>query len=272
MVNFVITIQAVKDVSKSPGLMARASRAVDRTAGIFSHAVFVLALAVSAAVVFLAGRARLEPVAAPPAWAARAEATDRLRVPGHSVAYWGNPDAPYGFVATKRKSKPIAVVVHFTRVKPVLRLVSYGHGRDFSRGGHAYGYHFYVGRGGGIAQGAPLSKRTNHIKSKRRPQRTRTGRHLWSGNSIGITLVGGCDWLLRPRWRRFYTCAQEFTTERQLRAGLALIRALQAQYGIDCGEVYGHGELQTDRASFEGATLTRLARTTCPTQVAGTKP
>ena len=75
---------------------------------------------------------------------------------------------------------------------------------------------------------------------------------------------------LRPSWRRLARCSDEYTTKRQLRAGLASIRALQARYDIDCGEVYGHGELQTDRAAFEGATLTRLARETCPTQVAET--
>ena len=156
-----------------------------------------------------------------------------------------------------------AVVVHHTSVRPVLDVVAYGHRRDFSRGGHVYGYHFYVGRGGGIVQGAPLGKRTNHIKSRARPQRRRTARHLWSANTIGISLVGGCDPLLAPNWRRWAACSREYLTEAQLKAGLALIRAIGDRFNIPCVEVYGHGDLQTDRARFEGATLTRLARAAC---------
>jgi hypothetical protein len=42
-----------------------------------------------------------------------------------------------------------------------------------------------------------------------------------------------------------------------------VIRALQARYGMRCTEVYGHGDLQTDRQSFEGYRLSRLARAAC---------
>ena len=226
---------------------------------------FVVAVLVFWAISFLNTRARLAPSPPPLAWAETASETDRLDVGGYDVVYWANPDAGYANVATKRKKKPVAVVVHYTSVKPVLRLVEYGQRKDFSRGGGSYGYHFYVGRGGGIAQGAPLSKRTNHIKSQRRPQRTKTARHLWSGNTIGVSLVGGCDWLLRPNWRQLTTCTGEYVTPEQLDAGLAVIRALQTRYEIPCEAVFGHGELQTDRAMFEGETLTKLARAGCAT-------
>ncbi|MEM8973369.1 MAG: peptidoglycan recognition family protein [Pseudomonadota bacterium] len=223
----------------------------------------IMAVLVFWAISFLNTRARLASIPPPLAWAEAAGEKDRLNVEGHDIAYWANPDAGYANVATKRKKKPVAIVVHYTTVKPVLRLVEYGQRKDFSRGGGSYGYHFYVGRGGGIAQGAPLSKRTNHIKSSRRPQRTKTARHVWSGNTIGVSMVGGCDWLLRPDWPRLTICTGEYVTLEQLDAGLAVIRALQERYGILCEAVFGHGELQTDRLAFEGETLTKLARAGC---------
>ncbi len=211
----------------------------------------------------LDGRARLAAILPPPEWAAHATPEDRLEVPGYEIAYWADPNARYSVTGSKRKNKPVAIVVHYTTVQPVLEVVDYGHRPDFSRGGHVYGYHFYLGRGGGIAQGAPLTMRTNHIKSSHHPQRRPTASHLWSGNTIGISLIGGCDPLLRPNWRRWGRCGGEYITPAQLRAGLALVHAIQKRFGIACDQVYGHGDLQTDRASYEGATLTRLSRATC---------
>lgn len=228
-----------------------------------SVGLLLLVATVPAAWHYLDGRAKLVLVSAPAGWLSAAGPDDRLVVAGHDIVYWANPDARYSIGATRRKQAPRAVVVHYTYVRPVLDVVAYGHRRDFSRGGHVYGYHFYIGRGGGIVQGAPLGKRTNHIKSRARPQRTSTARHLWSANTIGISLVGGCDPLLAPNWRRWAMCSGEYLTDKQLQAGLAVIRALQQRFNIACGEVYGHGDLQTDRASFEGATLTRLARAGC---------
>ena len=244
-------------------IFSRVDRFLRGASSVVSFSLLVLAVTASWAISFLNSRARLAPELAPVEWAEAAKDGDRLKVEDSEIAYWANPEAGYANVATKRKKKPVAVVVHYTSVKPVLRLVEYGHRKDFSRGGGSYGYHFYVGRGGGIAQGAPLGKRTNHIKSKRRRQRTKTARHLWSGNTIGVSLVGGCDWLLRPNWRRLTTCTGEYVTPEQLEAGLAVIRALQKRYEIPCDAVFGHGQLQTDRAPFEGGTLTRLARETC---------
>ncbi|MEL6297713.1 MAG: peptidoglycan recognition family protein [Pseudomonadota bacterium] len=235
---------------------------VAQVAGGFAAAGLIWCAAWIAVIGYLESRARWDGAAAPRAWVEAAKATDRLDVPGHRVAYWGKPDARYSRYATRSARKPVAIVVHFTYAKPVRSLVEYGHMRDYGRGGASFGYHFYVGREGRIVQGAPLSRRTNHIKFHRHPNRTATARHLWSGNTIAVSLVGGCDPLLRPDWRRF-GCSGEFATREQLDAGFAVIKALQDRFGIACREVYGHGDLQTDRKSFEGRALTRKARASC---------
>jgi len=213
--------------------------------------------------VSLHDRATWSGEAAPKAWGAAANAADIFNVPGYDVAYWGRPDASYSKYATRKRRKPVAVVVHHTRAKPVKNMVTYGHYSDPARGGGAFGYHFYVGRDGNIVQGAPLTRRTNHIKFRTNKQRRKTARHLWSGNTIGISLVGGCDPLFRPDWQAWNRCTEEYITENQLKAGLALVRALQAKFDMPCGAVYGHGDLQFDRESFEGTRLSRLTRRVC---------
>ena len=271
------TLHAADRLRTGAGQAARATavdagRALDSgfrgTSASFNVLSLFMILLVISTGAYLETRARLAAIEPPQDWAEKAKPSELLSVPGWKVAYWGDPDAGYAKFATRRKKKPVAIVVHFTKVVPVLAVLRYGHLKDFSRGGGSYGYHFYVGRGGGIAQGAPLSKRTNHIKSKRRRQRTKTAKHLWSGNTIAVSLVGGCDWLLRPKWRGSAACSAEYSTEAQLKAGLAVIRALQERYDIPCKEVYGHGQLQTDRQNFEGGMLTRIARGTCPEVVA----
>ncbi len=212
---------------------------------------------------YLEGRARWSGDVAPADWVAGAAPEDRLTLDAREIAYWGDPDARYSRYATRGKAKPVAIVVHYTSARPVKSLVDYGHRRDMGRGGASFGYHFYVGRDGAIVQGAPLSRRTNHIKFRTNPRRTETARYLWSGNTIGVSLVGGCDPLMRPNFRTWRYCSEEFVTHKQLEAGLAVIRALQARYGMRCAEVYGHGDLQTDRQSFEGYRLSRLARAGC---------
>ncbi|MEL6423483.1 MAG: peptidoglycan recognition family protein [Pseudomonadota bacterium] len=212
----------------------------------------------------IAGRALLGVLDAPTQWSSQASADERMTVPGREIVYYAKPDARYSRYATRGAKKPRAIVVHFTSAKTVAALVRYGHLRDFSRGGASFGYHFYIGRDGRIVQGAPLSKRTNHIKSPRRRERTATARHLWSGNTIGVSLVGGCDRLLRPNtWWRPTTCTGEYVTRRQVEAGRDLVAALQARFGIACRAIYGHGDLQTDRETFEGRTLKTLVRRDC---------
>ncbi|HUS97233.1 MAG TPA: peptidoglycan recognition family protein [Hyphomicrobiaceae bacterium] len=234
-----------------------------RCSAVLSAIVMVMAGLIASGLAYLETRARWSGAPAPEVWRTQAKADDLLQIPGHEIAYWGDPGARYSKYATKAKRAPLAIVVHHTAVKPVQNLVSYGHQTDANRGGASFGYHFYIGRQGSIVQGAPLSRRTNHIKSKNHSNRTGVAAQLWSGNTISVSMIGGCDPMLRPDWNAWDRCRKEFLTRRQVDAGLAVIKAIREKYSLPCGEVYGHGDLQTDRQSFEGVTLSRLARQAC---------
>lgn len=221
---------------------------------------------------YMEGRATWSGGSAPDEWLQLAKAEDVFEIDGYPVNYWGDPKARYSKYATRKRRKPIGIVIHHTYVKPVKSLVAYGHVADANRGGASFGYHFYVGRNGHIVQGAPLSRRTNHIKFSTNKQRRGVAKHLWSGNTIGVSLVGGCDPLMRPDWRAWRRCTGEFITSRQLRAGLAVVRALQDKFAIKCEEVHGHGDLQFDRENFEGVRLSRLSRRVCALERAATPP
>ena len=69
--------------------------------------------------------------------------------------------------------------------------------------------------------------------------------------------------MMRPDWNAWRRCSEEFTTKVQLRAGLAVVRALQQKFSMKCDQVFGHGDLQYDRQTFEGVRLSRLARRVC---------
>lgn len=221
---------------------------------------------------FLETRARWSGEAAPLQWRLAAEPNDIFQIDGRAVVYWGDPAARYSKYATRKRRPPEAIVVHYTAAKPVKNLVTYGHVSDGNRGGASFGYHFYIGRDGQMVQGAPLSRRTNHIKFTTNKQRRDEAKHLWSGNTIAVTLVGGCDPLMRPRWGHWRECSEEFVTGTQLEAGMAIIRALQAKFSLKCHEVYGHGDLQFDRESFEGFRLSRMAREGCGDQEVAAVP
>jgi len=202
----------------------------------------------------------------PPAvWVTAAPASDVMRVATLPIAYWGRPDARYARIATRRRRRFRAIVVHFTLSISPIRLIKYQHTGDLSRGG-SFGYHFYIDRKGRVLQGAPLSKRTNHVKGLGHRKR-RTGRHHWVGshNSIGIGMVGACVTVGAGLGRQ---CVGEELTDEQSKAGQALVTALRDRYSIRCQHIYGHGELQSDRAAFEGRTLTRIMRAQCETSVA----
>ncbi|MBU2532249.1 MAG: N-acetylmuramoyl-L-alanine amidase [Alphaproteobacteria bacterium] len=239
---------------------------MSRIVNIFSKTLSLLmvfvALGLLAVTLYLDGEATWDGGNAPPTWRTAAAEGDIFRVSGYDIAYWGDPTGVYSRYATRSKRLPVAIVVHHTAVKPVKSLVQYGHVNDANRGG-AFGYHFYVGRDGSIVQGAPLSRRTNHIKFMNHQKRTSVGRHLWSGNTIGVSLVGGCDPIMRPASLTLSDCSDEFITQAQLKAGLDVIRSLQAHFAMACEEVYGHGDLQVDRQNFEGLRLSRLARVVC---------
>ena len=203
--------------------------------------------------------------APPKSWRLQAQPRDILFIEDREVVYWGRPDATYSRYATRSKMRPAAIVVHFNLPRTTTSLIRYGHSSDPTRGNASYGYHFYIDRDGKILQGAPLSRRTNHVKFRTNPKRRPAARYVWSGNSIGISLVGACDPLKAPLAGHRLQCARETPTKAQLAAGMVLIRALQKRFHMTCKAVFGHGELQFDRQSFEGLTLSKMARTACDT-------
>lgn len=192
-----------------------------------------------------------------PEWLRAAGAEDVLAVPGYRVSYWGKPDASYGREATAAKRDPVAIVVHHTAPAPLLNMVRYGHSIDERRGG-SYGYHVYIDRDGRIVQGAPLSRRTNHVKPIGHQQRTRMAPHVWNANSIGVTLVGSCR--IKPGSAVTERCDGEDVPAPQFAAAVAAISELRRLYGISCHDVYGHGELQRDREPFEGLAVAQAVR------------
>lgn len=162
--------------------------------------------------------------------------------PNVDIDYKGRSDIEYGREATKNMVDPEAVVFHHTgKTAPVQSFVDYQH-RGTAQGQHI-GYHFYIDRDGKITQGAPLSKRTNHIKGASSPERAGgVDSGLNNNNTIGISFVGSTN-------RK----GEEDVTEEQKAAGLRLLKELKKKYStIDLNRTYGHGELQpADRSSVE---------------------
>lgn len=196
-------------------------------------------------------------VPAPPvAWRQAVRDDDVLDdAKGFRVAYWGRTDATYGVRATAAKKPFEAIVFHYTEDRPALQFIRYQHNGDDRRGG-SFGYHFYCDKGGRAYQGAPLSVRTNHIKPTGHRQRKREGRYLSSSNTVGVAMVGGC-WRDRHKLKPVtLSCDGERLTEAQKLCGMAVAHALQERFGLALDQVYGHGDLQHDRSTFEGATLT----------------
>lgn len=154
-----------------------------------------------------------------------------------------DPSAPYGRAAT-RAAKPFqGIVLHHTASeRGADEMVQYGQTVDSERGG-SFGYHFYIDRDGTIIQGAPMDKRTNHVKDPGHGQR-KDSTGLSNSNSIGISLVGkGGD-----------------ETPAQVDAAAKLVKSLQKTYNIGQGRIVGHGELQDDRQHNEGAAVLRAIR------------
>lgn len=166
---------------------------------------------------------------------------------GLSIAYRGSDTCPYGQSATSRKKPFCAIVVHHTDPRfDVDWYVNYQLEGDPERGGH-FGYHFYIGYDGRIIQGAPLTKRTNHVKPAGAAERRAFGKKADNTNAIGITCSGAGKPEFRP-------------TPQQLTSLYALARALCKFYGIAFGEIYGHGEVQTDRHETEGRSAAQAMR------------
>lgn len=120
-------------------------------------------------------------------------------------------------------------------------MIMYGQTYDTKRDGY-FGYHFYVARDGTIYEGAPLSKRTNHVSGSSR----RTPLRYDNSMAIGISLM----------------CGHEKIPRAQLDAAVRLGHILQVAYGIPSNRIFGHGELQYNRLPNEGLIAARATRTT----------
>lgn len=213
----------------------------------------------------------------PAEWRKKSGDSAVLRAAGIRVAYWGNPRIDYSSAPDR---KPRAIIVHcnypcpdgrsreaqkqgepfFCKREPpsvqrTKHLIMYLHNGDRRRRGR-FGYHLYISQTGAVAQGAPLTQRTNHIKRPRhRMRRSGVGASLSNSNTIGISIVGACD----PRYSR----RRERITVRARDAALKTVKAIQKQFKLLCKAIYGHGELQRDRWSVEGATIAKLVRKEC---------
>ncbi len=122
-----------------------------------------------------------------------------------------------------------------------IAMLTYGQTYDKKRDG-MFGYHFYIARDGTVYQGAPLSKRTNHVSGSYR----RTKMQYSNSSAIGISLM----------------CGHMKIPEAQLAAAVRLGHMLQVAYGIPSARVFGHGELQYNRLPNEGIVAARATRTT----------
>lgn len=178
-----------------------------------------------------------------------------FRTDGLDIEYRGDPNFVYGNSATANAQAFKGIVMHWTARKSggaeaeLDFFVNYGKTLDPGRGGYAYGYTFYVGRTGRIVQGAPLDKRTYQIKSPAEPQRQgRPGSNLSNSNTIGISLVGSAGG----------------HTEAQVNNAIVLVQALQNHFGLDPNQIFGHGEIQSDRQADEGIVVVNAIRGEAP--------
>lgn len=167
---------------------------------------------------------------------------------GLEIEYRGSDSCPYGRSATQNKRAFEAVVLHHTADDQSTDwYVQYQINGDPGRGGHHFGYHFYISPAGEIIQGAPLTKRTNHVKRSEHAKRYPFGRHANNTNTIGVSCVGAGKPTFQP-------------TLEQVSATELLVPALCAAFDIDRDHVYGHGEIQSDRHSSEGASIAKTVR------------
>lgn len=158
---------------------------------------------------------------------------------GLEIEYRGVDSCPYGVSASNNKKPFSAIVLHHTSPRHDTEwYIQYQIDGDPARGGH-FGYHFYIAPDGTIYQGAPLTKRTNHVNPKgsvRRP----FGRNAQNTNAIGITLSGA-------------GLPQGYTpTRQQIEVQYELVFALCDAFDIPFSDVFGHGEIQTNRHKTEG--------------------
>ncbi|MEM9230134.1 MAG: N-acetylmuramoyl-L-alanine amidase [Pseudomonadota bacterium] len=166
---------------------------------------------------------------------------------GLDVIYRGSDDCPYGRTATRNRRAFAGIVLHHTSPRHTTEwYMQYQIDGDPVRGGH-FGYHFYISPAGLIYQGAPLTMRTNHVSPSSSVRRS-FGSLAQNTNSIGITCArAGTSSGFRP-------------TDEQVREVKALTFALCDVYNIPFSNVFGHGEIQTNRVRSEGLFLAEEIR------------
>lgn len=175
-----------------------------------------------------------------------ASADDKFEAEGLDIVYAAEPGSRYGKSATRHAKPFTGLVFHHTGTNvPVTRQVQYGQRVDKKRGGQ-FGYHFYIDREGNIIQGAPLSKRTNHLQPMRSGLRYRNvGADLSNENALSVSLAGD----------------GRNPTTAQMEAARKLGAAVVSKYGIPSEKIFGHGELQRSREGSEGLELATDLRT-----------
>ena len=157
---------------------------------------------------------------------------------GMTIIYRGDANCPDGRSATANRKQFDSIILHHNAAHLTTDwLIRYQIDGDTARGGH-FGYHFYIDPNGSIYQGAPMGKRTNHVKPLSRLERKPFGRVATNNSAIGVTCVKAGP---------IYT-----PTAQQIAAQETLVRALAAAYGIPFSNVFGHGEIQSDRDHREG--------------------
>ena len=174
--------------------------------------------------------------APPAATTSPSAATPEPDLSGLNIEDRSDPTWSYGKDATAKAEPFKGIVYHHTASDSLNNEVAYGKTHDAVRGG-SFGYHYYIDRDGKIVQGAPLNKRTNHIKPG-----SKTG--LSNKNAMGIALVG----------------AKDGATPEQLAAARRLGTTVAVGSGIDPSNIYGHGELQSDRMATEGVAAAKQLR------------
>jgi len=183
------------------------------------------------------------------AFVASASSDGKLLIAGGTppIEYRISDGCPYSQSASSSPRRFAHIVIHHTSPKfDTDWYVRYQIKGDKIRGGH-FGYHFYISPEGRIVQGAPLSKRTNHISGDKKV-RLDLGKDASNRNAIGISCVGAG------------TEAGFFPTPIQIKMSLLLAEKLRAIYGIPQQQVYGHGEIQSNRMPSEGGSVAKMIR------------
>ena len=190
--------------------------------------------------------AAAQPATVPADTGGKAPAAPSVDTTGLNIEDQSDPNFGYGESATANKQPFKGIIFHHTSSDSLQNEVNYGKTKDAKRGG-AFGYHYYIDRDGKVVQGAPLDKRTNHIKPG-----SKSG--LSNKDAMGISLVG----------------AKDGATPEQLAAAQKLGTSVMASNNIDPKNIYGHGELQKDRMAHEGVAAADQLRKAKPAVPAGT--